>query len=63
MVEREVDLATVHQGYIEPHSGTARWDEHGRVTVWTSTQGIFGVRDSVAKHIGIVTIGGGCRTP
>ena len=53
VVEREVDLATVHQGYIEPHSGTARWDEHGRVTVWTSTQGIFGVRDSVAKILGL----------
>ena len=49
VVEREVELATVHQGYIEPHSGTALWDENGRVNVWTSTQGIFGVRDSVAK--------------
>ena len=49
VVEREVELATVHQGYIEPHSGTALWDESGRVNVWTSTQGIFGVRDSVAK--------------
>ncbi len=53
VVEREVQLATVHQGYIEPHSGTARWDENGRVTVWTSTQGIFGVRDSVAKILGL----------
>ena len=53
VVEREVELATVHQGYIEPHSGTARWDENGRVTVWTSTQGIFGVRDSVAKILGL----------
>ena len=49
VIEREVELATVHQGYIEPHSGTALWDENGRVNVWTSTQGIFGVRDSVAK--------------
>ncbi len=53
IVEREVDLATVHQGYIEPHTGTARWDENGRVTVWTSTQGAFGVRDSVANALGL----------
>ncbi len=51
IAEREVDLATVHQGYIEPHTGTARWDENGRVTVWTSTQGAFGVRDSVANAL------------
>ena len=25
VVEKEVELQTVHQGYIEPHSGTAIW--------------------------------------
>ena len=49
VIEKEVDMQTVHQGYIEPHSGTAVWDEEDRVKVWTSTQGSFAVRDSVSK--------------
>ena len=49
VVEKEVDMQTVHQGYIEPHTGTAVWDEEDRVKVWTSTQGSFSVRDSVSK--------------
>lgn len=49
VIEKEVDMQTVHQGYIEPHSGTAVWDEEDRVKVWTSTQGSFTVRDSVSK--------------
>ncbi|MEC7880907.1 MAG: xanthine dehydrogenase family protein molybdopterin-binding subunit [Chloroflexota bacterium] len=49
VVEKEVDMQTVHQGYLEPHSGTAVWDEEDRVKVWTSTQGSFAVRDSVSK--------------
>jgi len=68
VVEREVEMATVHQGYIEPHAGTARWDENGRVTVWTSTQGAFGVRAQMAGilnvsesdvHVVPMEIGGG----
>jgi len=49
VVEKEVDMQTVHQGYLEPHTGTAVWDEEDRVKVWTSTQGSFAVRDSVSK--------------
>jgi CO/xanthine dehydrogenase Mo-binding subunit len=49
VVEKEVDMQTVHQGYIEPHTGTAVWDEENRVKIWTSTQGSFVVRDSVSK--------------
>ena len=68
VVEREVEMATVHQGYIEPQTGAARWDEDGRVTVWTSTQGMFGVRDQMASilqltetdvHVIPMEIGGG----
>ena len=53
VVEKEVDMQTVHQGYIEPHSGTAVWDEEDRVKVWTSTQGSFAVRDSVSKVLNL----------
>ena len=53
VVEKEVELQTVHQGYIEPHSGTAIWDEDDRVKVWTSTQGSFSNRDSVSKVLNL----------
>ncbi|HAA77299.1 TPA: oxidoreductase [Candidatus Latescibacteria bacterium] len=49
VIEREFDTATVHQGYIEPHNGTAHWSTDGRVTVWTSTQGSFPVREQVSQ--------------
>ena len=53
IVEREFHTATVHQGYIEPHTSTAQWHMDGRVTVWTSTQGAFSVRQQVAELLGI----------
>ena len=48
IVEREFNTATVHQGYIEPHTATALWNNDGRVLVWCSTQGSFVVRDVTA---------------
>ncbi|MBI3743363.1 MAG: xanthine dehydrogenase family protein molybdopterin-binding subunit [Chloroflexi bacterium] len=53
VVEREFRTRPVHQGYIEPHNTTAFWSADGRVTVWTSTQGPFGVRAQVAAVLGI----------
>ena len=50
VVEREVDTATVHQGYIEPHNATAMWNPDGRLSVWTSTQGAF----TTQKQLGAV---------
>jgi CO/xanthine dehydrogenase Mo-binding subunit len=49
IVEREFTTSTVHQGYIEPHACTAWWGLDGNLTVWTSTQGAFGMRDQLAK--------------
>ena len=49
IVEREFTNASVHQGYIEPQNGAALWNADGQVTVWTSTQGAFTVRDMVAS--------------
>ena len=48
IVEREFTTSTVHQGYIEPHTATALWNNDGRLLVWCSTQGSFNVRDTVA---------------
>ena len=48
IVEREYHTASVHQGYIEPHSATALWNPDGNLTVWCSSQGHFGIRERTA---------------
>ena len=48
VVAREFTTATVHQGYIEPHTATGLWNEDGKITVWTSTQGTFCVREQLS---------------
>ena len=53
VLERAFRTKTVHQGYIEPHNGTAWWTGDGRLTIWCSSQGHFGVRDNVAGLLGI----------
>jgi len=53
ILEREYNTQTVHQGYIEPFACTAQWVPDGRLTIWTSTQGIFGVRGNVAAILDI----------
>ncbi len=49
VVERDFYTPTVHQGYIEPHATTVRFEENGQAMVWCSTQGHFDVRASTAK--------------
>ncbi|MCA9007118.1 MAG: xanthine dehydrogenase family protein molybdopterin-binding subunit, partial [Planctomycetaceae bacterium] len=53
VVEKEFRTATVHQGYIEPHVATALWNNDGQITVWTSTQGTFSVRQQVAELLDV----------
>jgi CO/xanthine dehydrogenase Mo-binding subunit len=53
IVEREFHTASVHQGYIEPHSATAMWNPDGNLTIWCSSQGHFQVRDHTANVLGI----------
>lgn len=53
IVEREYRTATVHQGYIEPHSATAIWGEDGKLTVWCSSQGHFQIRDLTSLVLGV----------
>jgi CO/xanthine dehydrogenase Mo-binding subunit len=52
VIEREFQTNTVHQGYIEPHNATAQWNADGNITVWTSTQSAWGVREQVAQVAG-----------
>ncbi|MCL0101580.1 molybdopterin-dependent oxidoreductase, partial [Dehalococcoidia bacterium] len=51
IVERELRTKPVHQGYIEPHNSTSWWDLNGKLTVWTSTQGAFIVRQQLAHML------------
>ncbi len=55
VVEREFETSMFHQGYIEPQNATAYWSRDGDVTVWTSTQGAFSVREQVAAVLGVST--------
>jgi CO/xanthine dehydrogenase Mo-binding subunit len=55
IVEREFHTKRVHQGYIEPHAATAMWGTDGYVTVWTSTQQLFGVREDTSKILELPT--------
>jgi xanthine dehydrogenase molybdenum-binding subunit len=68
VIERTVAMSMVHQGYIEPHNATAIWAQDDNLTVWSSTQGSFGVRSQTAGLLGLpesrvkvnyVEIGGG----
>ena len=53
IVEREFRTPTAHQGYIEPHACTVRYDEDGQSMIWCCTQGHFDVRASTAKILGM----------
>jgi xanthine dehydrogenase molybdenum-binding subunit len=53
VIERVYETAMAHQGYIETHNGTAAWTLDGKVTIWTSTQGAFSVRQNVARVLNL----------
>jgi CO/xanthine dehydrogenase Mo-binding subunit len=48
VVDRTFSLEMVHQGYIELHNAVAIWEPDDRITIWSSTQGAFGVRSQTA---------------
>ncbi|HKC20570.1 MAG TPA: xanthine dehydrogenase family protein molybdopterin-binding subunit [Candidatus Dormibacteraeota bacterium] len=61
-------IAGAHQGFMEPHVALARPEPDGSVTIWSSTQGPFVVRDGVADALQLpahrvrvvpMTVGGG----
>ena len=49
IVEQETVSSPIHQGYIEPHAATAQWHSDGTLTMWSSSQGHFNVRDQTAR--------------
>ena len=69
IVERTYTMASVHQSYMEPHAVVAEPDPfRGSLTLYTSTQGQFLVRNEVSHILGLpkskirvvpMTLGGG----
>jgi CO/xanthine dehydrogenase Mo-binding subunit len=51
--EQTYRIGRAHQAYIEPHAATAAFDASGNLTIWTSTQGQFSVREEVARLLGL----------
>ena len=52
VLRREYRTPVALHTALEPHGAVAEWDGD-RLTVWESTQGIFRVRENVAKALGI----------
>jgi CO/xanthine dehydrogenase Mo-binding subunit len=54
VVEHTYRTSSVHQSYLEPQSITVAPSPSGhQLTVWPSTQGLFGVRSDIAKALNI----------
>jgi CO/xanthine dehydrogenase Mo-binding subunit len=52
VVERSFKTKPVHQGYIEPHACLVTVNKDGQVTIWSSSQGHFMVRDMTGQLTG-----------
>jgi len=53
VVEGSFESPFVHQGFLETHVATARYEDDGTFTVWTPTQGIFLTRKGIADALGL----------
>jgi CO/xanthine dehydrogenase Mo-binding subunit len=53
VLEHTYRTQMVHQGYMEPQACAARVEPDGKVTVWTSTQGVFTVRTQLVALLGL----------
>lgn len=54
VVRQRFRLGRVAGGYLEPRASTASFDRaSGCLTLWTSTQWVYGVRDRVAALLGL----------
>jgi len=43
----------IHPCYLEPHAAIAKVDHSGKITIWTSTQGVFSTRSLLAQILAI----------
>jgi CO/xanthine dehydrogenase Mo-binding subunit len=51
--EDRFDISMAHQVYIEPRASAAKVEPDGRVSVWTTIQGIFPMRENLAAIFGL----------
>lgn len=51
--EKEFSTHRVSGLYLEPFGAVAKWEENGRLTVWTGLQSVFQGRNEIAKALGI----------
>ncbi len=55
IVEDVFDTPVVLHNPTEPHCSVVNWDGDN-LTVWDSTQNVYGVRDEIAQRLGIPTV-------
>jgi CO/xanthine dehydrogenase Mo-binding subunit len=53
VVEAEYRTQTVLHNSMETHQSVCEWEAGDRLTVYTSTQFIWGIRENVAEHYGL----------
>src|SRR5690242_12208393 len=51
VIRASYDIAGAHQSFLEPHVAVVRPEPDGGLTIWSSTQGPFVVRDTVAALV------------
>lgn len=49
VVEDRFESQRVHQCYLEPYDCVASWDDQGRLTLWTGSMHISGIRLNMAR--------------
>jgi len=63
-IDLRLDVPMAAHGSMEPRTAVARFDQHGRLEIWTGTQDVTFVRAFVAKAMGLSSdrvVVHGCR--
>jgi len=55
VISATYEIARTHQSFMEPHVSVVRPEPDGGLTIWSSTQGPFVVRDDIAQLTGLPT--------
>ena len=55
VVEQQYQIGRAHMGYIEPTACVAFWEPNDDLTVWTTTQGPFGVQIQLGAMFSLPT--------
>src|SRR5207244_336492 len=63
VISATYEIARAHQSFMEPHVSVVRPEPDGGLTIWSSTQGPFVVRDDIAQLTGLPTRSSPCAGP